>query len=233
MYKRGATGEALRPKFSILNPESTMTLPPFQTACGITDMMAHVCERYFTNTTQVETTDRLCEAVLKAIIEEAPKTIADPADYQARANIMWAGMVAHNNIVGVGRQQDWNSHRIEHELSALYDVAHGAGLSVIMPAWMKHVMRHDVQRFAQFAVRVWGCDMDFAQPERTALEGIARFRAFLTSIGMPATFEQLGARAQDIPAMTEHLFTAEKEPLPGFMQLYRPDVEAILRLALA
>lgn len=231
-YKRGATGEALRPKFSILNPESTMSLPPYQTACGITDMMAHVCERYFTNTENVEITDRLCEGVLKAIIEEAPKVIANPADYDARANILWAGMVAHNNIVGVGRAQDWNSHRIEHELSALYDVAHGAGLAVIMPAWMKHVMKHDINRFAQFAVRVWGCDMNFAQPERTAAEGIGRFRAFLTSIGMPATFADLGAKEEDIPKMAEHLFALEQEPTPGFVRLDRADVEAIYRLAL-
>ncbi|NCB06450.1 MAG: iron-containing alcohol dehydrogenase, partial [Clostridia bacterium] len=146
--------------------------------------------------------------------------------------IMWAGMVAHNNIVGVGRAQDWNSHRIEHELSARYDVAHGAGLSVIMPAWMRHVMQHDVTRFAQFAVRVWGCDMNFAHPEITAAEGIDRFRAFLTSIGMPATFAQVGAKEEDISELTAHLFSAEQEPLPGFMQLYRKDVEAIYRLAL-
>ena len=231
LYKRGASGEALRPKFSILNPEATLTLGAYQTACGITDIMAHVCERYFTNTRDVEVTDRLCEAVLQTMIEESPKVIANLGDYQARANIMWAGMVAHNNIVGVGRAQDWNSHRIEHELSAMYDVAHGAGLAVIMPAWMKHVMRHDVNRFAQFAVRVWGCDMNFANPEITAAEGIARFRAFLTSIGMPATFAQLGAREEDIPALVEHLFSAEQEPLPGFMQLTRADVEAIYRLA--
>lgn len=232
MYKRGASGEALRPKFSILNPESTLTLDLYQTACGITDIMAHVCERYFTNTRDVEATDRLCEAVLKTMIEESPKVIKNPADYQARANIMWAGMVAHNNIVGVGRAQDWNSHRIEHELSALYDVAHGAGLAVVMPNWMRHVMAHDVSRFAQFAVRVWGCDMNFQNPELTAAEGIARFRAFLTAIGMPATFAQLGAKAEDIGTLVDHLFSAEAEPLPGFMQLYRKDVEAIYKLAL-
>ncbi len=232
MFKRGATGEAMRPKFSILNPESTQSLPAYQTACGITDIMAHVCERYFTNTPDVETTDRLCEGVLKAVIEEAPKVIHNLNDYQARANIMWAGMVAHNNIVGVGRAQDWNSHRIEHELSALYDVAHGAGLAVIMPSWMKHVMTHDVNRFAQFAVRVWGCDMNFAHPEITAAEGIARFRAFLTSIGMPATFAEIGAREEDIPQLVSHLFEAEAEPLPGFMRLSREDVTAIYHLAL-
>lgn len=232
MFKRGATGEAMRPKFSILNPESTQSLPAYQTACGITDIMAHVCERYFTNTPDVETTDRLCEGVLKAVIEEAPKIIHNLRDYQARANIMWAGMVAHNNIVGVGRAQDWNSHRIEHELSALYDVAHGAGLAVIMPSWMKHVMTHDVNRFAQFAVRVWGCDMNFAHPEITAAEGIARFRAFLTAIGMPATFAEIGAKEEDIPQLVSHLFEAEAEPLPGFMRLSREDVTAIYRLAL-
>jgi alcohol dehydrogenase YqhD (iron-dependent ADH family) len=229
-FKRGATGEALRPKFSILNPEAMLTLPPYQSACGITDMMAHVCERYFTNTQDVEITDRLCEGVLKAIVEEAPKVFRDPQNYEARANIMWAGMVAHNNLLGVGRQQDWNSHRIEHELSALYDVAHGAGLAVVMPAWMRYVMRHDVNRFAQFAVRVWGCDMNFAHPELTAEEGIARFRAFLTSIGMPATLADLGAKEEDIPRMVEHLFSAENEPMPGFMRLGRKDVEAILKL---
>ena len=229
-FKRGATGEALRPKFSILNPEAMLTLPPYQSACGITDMIAHVCERYFTNTQDVEITDRLCEGVLKAIVEEAPKVFRDPQNYEARANIMWSGMVAHNNLLGVGRQQDWNSHRIEHELSALYDVAHGAGLAVVMPAWMRYVMRHDVNRFAQFAVRVWGCDMNFAHPELTAEEGIVRFRAFLTSIGMPATLAELGAKEEDIPRMVEHLFSAESEPMPGFMQLGRKDVEAILKL---
>lgn len=232
MLKRATTGEALRPKFSILNPESTCTLDAFQTACGITDIMAHVCERYFTNTKDVEITDRLCEAVLKTMIEEAPKVMNNLQDYQARANIMWAGMVAHNNLCGVGREQDWSSHAIEHELSALYDVAHGAGLSVIMPAWMKYVMKHDLNRFAQFAVRVWGCDMNFADPERTALEGIDRFRAFLTSIGMPADFAELGAKEEDIPLLVKTLGLGEEYTMGGFMKLGSKEVEAIYRLAL-
>ena len=170
MLKRGAGGEAIRPAFSILNPELTMSLPPYQTSCGATDIMAHVMERYFTNTKDVETTDRLCEAVLLAMIKEVPKVLENPKDYNARANIMWAGMVAHNNIIGVGREQDWASHGIEHELSALYDVPHGAGLAVIFPAWMSYVMKHNIQKFAQFAVRVWGCEMDFENPENTAKE---------------------------------------------------------------
>lgn len=124
MNKRGATGEALRPKFSVLNPELTQTLSEFQTACGLTDILAHLYERYLTNTKDVEVTDNLIEALMITIKKEGPKVILNPNDYEARANIMWAGMVAHNNICGVGRTQDWLSHNIEHELSALYDCAH-------------------------------------------------------------------------------------------------------------
>ena len=232
MLKWDATGEALRPTFSILNPEITMTLPPYQTACGITDIMAHIFERYFTNTTEVETTDRLCEGLLLAMIKEGPKVIEDPNDYGARANIMWAGMMAHNNIVGVGREQDWSSHGMEHELSALYDVAHGAGLAVMFPAWMKYVMKHDVKRFAQVASRVWQVPMDFANPGATALEGINRFENFLTSIGMPINLEQLGAKAEDIPEMVERLGLVEGKTLGNFVKFNSKDAENIYRLAL-
>ncbi|MBE6902839.1 MAG: iron-containing alcohol dehydrogenase, partial [Ruminococcaceae bacterium] len=136
MEKRGTGSDLIRPRFSVLDPELTTTLPAYQTASGATDIMAHVFERYFTTTKEVEITDRLCEAVLLTMIKETPRVIADPNNYDARANIMWAGMVAHNDLCGVGRAQDWNSHGLEHELSGLYDCAHGAGLAVIMPAWM-------------------------------------------------------------------------------------------------
>lgn len=232
MLKRGAGGECIRPKFSILNPELTQTLPAYQTACGITDIMAHVCERYFTNTQNVETTDRLCEAVLLAMINEAPKVIENPNDYQARANIMWAGMVAHNNIVGVGRDQDWNSHGIEHELSGLYDCAHGAGLAVIMPAWMTFVMKHDVMRFAQFAVRVWGCKMDFSNPEKTAKEGIEAFKSFLKSIGMPSTLAEVGGKKEDIPQLVKNFGLQENQTTGGFVHLTSDDIKEIYTLAL-
>ena len=232
MFKRGASGEALRPVFSILNPEFTCTLNAYQTACGITDIMAHVCERYFSNTKDVEVTDRLCEGVLKTMITESPKVIANLDDYEARANIMWAGMVAHNNICGVGREQDWSSHQIEHELSSMYDVAHGAGLAVIMPAWMTHVMSHDISRFAQFAVRVWDVDMNFSSPEITALQGIERFRAFLVSIGMPKNFEEIHANEKDIPELVRHLGVTDQDRIGGFVKLGSSDVESIYRLAL-
>ncbi|MGB8452295.1 MAG: iron-containing alcohol dehydrogenase [Anaerocolumna sp.] len=232
MLKRGAGGEALRPVFSILNPELTQTLPAFQTACGATDIMAHVFERYFTNTEEVEVTDRLCEAVLLTMVREVPKVIADPDDYEARANIMWAGMVAHNNIVGVGREQDWSSHNIEHELSALYDCAHGAGLAVVFPAWMTYVMNHDLKRFAQIAVRLWGCHMDFVHPEVTAREGIERLKLFLTSIGMPVNFKELGAKEEDIPVLAAKIGLGKEETMGGFVKLKTSDVENILKLAL-
>lgn len=232
MVKRGYGNDILRPRFSILNPALTQTLPAYQTACGITDIMAHVCERYFTNTKNVETTDRLCEAVLLAMINEAPKVIANPNDYEARANIMWGGMVAHNNIVGVGRAQDWNSHGIEHELSGMYDCAHGAGLAVIMPAWMSFVYKHDVMRFAQWAVRVWNCKMDFTNPEKTALDGIAAFRSFLTSIGMPSTLGEVGGKEKDIPQLVKNFGLPEGGRTGGFVQLSSEDIAEIYRLAL-
>lgn len=230
MLKRGAGGDCLRPKFSILNPQLTCTLPAYQTACGATDIMAHIFERYFTNTTEVEVTDRLCEALLMTMIKETPRVIADPNNYDARANIMWAGMVAHNNIVGVGREQDWNSHGIEHELSALYDCAHGAGLAVIMPSWMEYVMTHNVMRFAQVATRVWGCKMNFANPEETAKEGIKRFRQFLVSIGMPINFAQLGAKESDIPQLVKTFGIGNGET-GGFVHLKAKDIENIYKIA--
>ena len=228
MLKRGASSEHIRPKFAVQNPALLCTLPAYQTACGITDIMAHVFERYFTNTLEVEITDRLCEAVLLTMVKEGPRAIADPANYQVRANIMWAGTVAHNGIVGCGRSQDWNSHAIEHELSALYDCAHGAGLAVIMPSWMEYVVDHNVMRFAQMATRVFGCQMNFADPKATALEGIKALRRFLHSIGMPINFAELGAKEEDIPTLVKKLNPGDGW---GFVPLKAADVTAIYKIA--
>ena len=232
MFKRGATGDAIRPKFSVLNPALTQTLPPYQTAAGITDIIAHLYERYLTNTRDVQTTDRMIEGLILAMVEEGPKVIENPDDYQARANIMWAGMMAHNNSCGVGRSQDWNSHDIEHELSALYDCAHGAGLAVTMPAVFTYVVDHDVMRFAQAAVRVWGCQMDFANPRATALEGIEKLRQFLISIGMPKNFAELGAREEDIPKLVHALCYGNGRggSLSGFVTLNEDDCTKIYQM---
>lgn len=234
MFKRGATGEAFRAKFSILNPALMQTLPPFQTACGITDIIAHLYERYLTNTAEVETTDRMIEALIMAMIHEGPRVIEDPDNYQARANIMWAGMMAHNNSCGVGRTQDWTSHDIEHELSALYDCAHGAGLAVVMPAVFTYNMNHDVMRFAKIANRVWGCAMDFEHPQRTAKAGIEALRQFLISIGMPKNFAELGAREEDIEKLAHTACYGNNGSgrLGGFVSLTEEDVANIYRLML-
>ena len=232
MFKRGATGEAFRPKFTIMNPALTQTLPAYQTACGITDIMAHLYERYLTNTEEVEVTDRMIEGLLLTMIHEGPRVIADPDNYQARANIMWAGMMAHNNSCGVGRTQDWTSHNIEHELSALYDCAHGAGLAVVMPAVFTYTLEHNVMRFAQAAVRVWGCQMDFADPKRTALEGIEALRNFLISIGMPKNFAELGAKEEDIEKLAHTCCYGDVNTgtVEGFATLDQKDVENIYKL---
>ncbi|MBQ1241846.1 MAG: iron-containing alcohol dehydrogenase [Oscillospiraceae bacterium] len=234
MLKRGAKGEAFRPAFSIMNPALTQTLPAYQTACGVTDIMAHLFERYFTNTKDVDVTDRMIEALLMSVIHEAPKVIENPDDYQARANIMWAGMLAHNNCCGVGREQDWGSHALEHELSALYDCAHGAGLAVVFPAWMEYNMNHDVMRFAQLASRVWGCDMDFQHPEVTAKAGIRAFRSFLRSIGMPLTLAELDAKEEDIPylAHTAAYGNGRSGSVGVFVALKEKDIENVYRLML-
>ena len=234
MLKRSAGGDVIRPVFSVLNPALTQTLPAYQTACGIVDIMAHLLERYFTNTKDVEVTDRLIEGLLLAMVHEAPKVIENPNDYEARANIMWAGMLAHNNCCGVGRDQDWASHDIEHELSALYDCAHGAGLAVVFPAWMEYNMNHDVSRFVQLATRVWGCDMDYEKPENTAKAGIKAFREFLRAIGMPQTLAELGGKEEDIPylAHTASYGNGNGGTLGGFVVLKEKDIENIYRLTI-
>ncbi len=234
MFKRGATGEALRPKFSILNPELQKTLPAYQTACGITDILAHLYERYCTNTKEVEVTDRMIEGLMLTMIHEGPRVIAEPDHYEARANITWAGMMAHNNSCGVGRTQDWASHQIEHELSAQYDCAHGAGLAVTMPAVMSYNKKHDIMRFAQLATRVWGVQMDFNDPESTAAKGIEALKIFLKSIGMPLSFAELGAKEEDIEKMAHTACYGDggDGTVGGFVSLTESDVIHIYRLML-
>ena len=228
--KRGAGSDILRPKFAILNPELTMTLPPFQTACGLADMFAHLCERYFSPTPDVALSDNLCEAVMRTVVEESAKVMANPSDYQARANVMWAGTLAHNDICGAGRVQDWASHGIEHELSALYDCAHGAGLAVVMPAWMTYVYKTDPARFARFARNVFDVGHGVSDAD-AALAGIAAFRKWLKFLGLPLTFAELGAKEEDIPLLVKTLNLCGNT-LGGFQPLTESDVAAIYRLCL-
>ena len=221
--------DALRPKFSVLNPRYTCALPPYQTACGIVDMFAHICERYFTTTDNVALTDRLCEALMKTVVEAGGKVMENPMNYNARADLMWAGMLAHNNSCGVGRSQDWASHQIGHELSAFYDCAHGASLAVVMPAWMTYVMSENPARFARFAVEVFGCEMDPMDVEKTGKEGIRRLRSFFRLLGMPTTLQEVGGSVEHIPDMVLHR-SAKGFPFGGFMEIGPAEMADILCL---
>jgi alcohol dehydrogenase YqhD (iron-dependent ADH family) len=228
-YKRDADTECMRPRFAIMNPELTFTLPTYQTACGASDIMAHVMERYFTPVPGVDFTDRLCEATLKTIIHNTPIVLDNPRDYDARAQIMWAGTIAHNDLLSTGRVGDWATHQIEHELSGVYDVAHGAGLAVLFPAWMRLVCTKDVRRFAQFAVRVWGVEEDFDNPERTALEGIRRLVGFYQRIGLPTTLKELGVtddRSQEMAAKC-----VDRGNVGNFARLDAAEVQKVFALA--
>ncbi|HET6485886.1 MAG TPA: iron-containing alcohol dehydrogenase [Spirochaetia bacterium] len=227
--KRDTGAECMRPVFAALNPELTFTLPPYQTACGAADIMAHVMERYFTPAKGVDFTDRLCEATLRTIIDTVPRALAEPRDYDARANILWASTIAHNDLLGTGRVGDWASHMIEHELSGLYDVAHGAGLAVVFPAWMRHVYRNDTGRFARFACQVWGVEPCFEDPERTALEGIRRTAAFFHQIGLPTTLKELGVPQARLAEMAHK--AVWRGPLGNFRKLDERDVLEVYRLA--
>ena len=231
--KVGLNSELNRPVIAIMNPELTMTLPPYQTACGATDIMAHAMERYFTNETEVDVTDRLCEAVISSTVRAARIAMKDPCNYDARANLMWAGTIAHNDTVGVGRLGDFASHRIEHELSAMYDVAHGAGLAVVFPAWLRYNLEtgHNVMRLAQFAVRIWGCTMNFEDPAETALRGIEAYEQFLNEIGMPTTMKALGARTEDIPELTRRVRRGPDGTVGQFQKLGDAAIERIFRIA--
>lgn len=228
--KYGYGSDKMRPVFSIMNPELTFTLPPFQTACGIMDMIAHILERYFSPTQGVDLTDRMMEATLKSIIHYAQIVMQEPVNYEARANIMWAGTIAHNDILGVGRTQDWSSHAIEHELSALYDVAHGAGLAVVFPAFMRYTLEQDVARYQQLAVRVFNVENNFRKPEVTALRGIEAFERFISeTLKLPLTLGDLGGNPDDIPWLAEHCrFHGDR--LGNFKPLTREDVKEILKL---
>ncbi len=215
-------GDLLRPRFAILNPELTKTLPPNQTAAGIADMIAHIVERYFTNTQNVDLTDKLCEATLRSIIKNARVVMKDPDNYACRAEIMWASTIAHQGFLGNGREEDWASHKIEHELSAHYDVTHGAGLAVIIPAWMKYVHRHDEKRFRQFAREVFG--------KGSALEGIEALEAFFRELGLPSTLRELNIGEEKLEQMAD--LAARGGSIGNFVKLRSRDVLGIYRLAL-
>ena len=221
------------PKFSILNPEFAFTLPPFQRACGVVDIMAHMMERYFTQVEPCELTDRLIEGGLLTVMRNAPIVMENPTDYDAWAEITWAGALAHNTLLQTGRVGDWASHKIEHELSALYDIAHGAGLAIIFPAWMKYVLpRGGEKKLCQFATQVLGVPQDLGTPEAIAKEGIARLEAFYHSLGLTTTLHENGIGEENFSYMSQHVAQLLGGTVGEFVKLLPEDVMELYRLAL-
>lgn len=231
MLKRAFNSIHVYPRFSILNPELAITLPPYQAACGAVDIMAHLMERYFTNVQNVELTDRLIEAAMKTMITNAPIVIQQPTNYDAWAELMWTGTVAHNNLLNTGRIGDWGSHEIEHEISAMYDMAHGAGLAIVFPAWMKYVYKHDLSRFVQFAVRVWNVEPDYFNPGWTALQGIERLESFWQLLGLPTQLSAAGIDDKHFIEMAAKCTNSGQKTVSNFVKLNQADVVSIYKLA--
>ena len=231
LLKRDTGGSCLYPRFSILNPELAFTLPKNQVAYGVSDILAHTFERYFSNTEEVELIDRMLEAVMKTIINNACAVLKNPEDYGAWSEIMLGGAFAHNDSLSVGRATDWGSHMIEHELSGIYDIPHGEGLAIVFPAWMKYVYKDNVDRFVQFAVRVWNVENDYFDKEKTALAGIAAYEKFLTSLGLPIKLSEINIGSDRFEEMASKATRDETKTLGSFAVLKKDDIEKIFQLA--
>ncbi len=233
--KRGFNHALIRPRFTLMNPELLYTLPAYQTACGVTDIMMHTFERYFSPGGENEMTDRIAEALLRTVIQYGPVCIKEPENYQARSEIMWAGSLSHNHLTGLGRDGDWATHQIEHELGGMYDVAHGAGLAAVWPSWARYVCPQDLLRFARFGANVWGIPLNYEHPEETAAAAIAQTERFFTSIGMPVTLTELLGRTPEEKELRElavkcTFFGARK--IGGLMKLGEQEIFEIYQSAL-
>jgi len=229
--KRGTGSNLLRPKFAIINPELTYTLPIWQTSAGVVDMISHIFERYLSKTSDVILTDRLCESTLITVMEAARTVMKEPKNYEARATICWAGTIAHNGILGVGREEEWTTHALEHELSALYDMTHGAGLAVMFPAYMEYTLDEDVERYYRLATVAFGVPANHFDKKAVALEGIKRLKAFFSEIGMPVTLKEAGAKKEDIPRLLNTLEKNKGRDFGSFMKLTLDDAKKIYELA--
>lgn len=232
--KLGYGSHLIRPLLSVMNPELFFTLPKNQIANGVADMMSHIFERYFTNTKQTDLTDGLCETTLKTIMKNALLVYADPQNYDAWCQVGFSGTIAHNDLMGLGREQDWACHGMEHELSAIYDVAHGAGLAVLTPAWMQYVYKTNINMFVQFSVNIMGVEGSYRDPDAIVLEGIKRLREFFKKMGLESTLSDLGIDESKHTLMAQKA-TGEaygsEQPLGGLKKLYWQDVLGIYKLA--
>lgn len=230
--KRGITSQTNRPRISFLNPENTFSVSKFQTGCGIVDIMMHTMERYVTGQADCQLTERIAEALLVSVREAGRVAIAHPDDYEARATLMWASSLSHNDLTGCGKIRKFPVHKLEHPISALHDsVSHGAGLSVLFPAWAQYVMQYDIPKFAQLANRVWDCPMDFDHPERTAQAGIQAMKRYFTEIGMPTRMSELGLTPDDYDAIIDLTTAGGTKPVKSYIDLGPDEIRAIYALA--
>ncbi len=228
-FKRDYGSNLLMPQFAILNPALCRTVPQNQISAGSADILAHVMERYFTNTPGTDLIDRLCESTMRSVMLSAVQVKKAPQDVNAWSELMWGGTIAHCGLLGTGRQQDWASHNIEHELSAQYGISHGTGLAIIFPAWMKYVYKINLGRFVQFAVRVLDVDLSFESQEAVALEGIARLEAFFRSLDLPVRLSEAGIGSQDFDQLAKK--ACDRGAFGGFKKMEYQDVMSILKLA--
>lgn len=232
--KIGYSDNLCRPKFAIMNPVRTFTLPPYQTACGATDIMMHTMERYFGKVDDMTLIDNIAEALMRTVKESVFHVLKDPEDYRNRACIMWASSLGHNDLTGDRSYADFATHQLEHELSAMFDVAHGAGLAAIWPSWARYVMQENVSRFQRFAVNVMGVPNDFANPEATALAGVEAIEEFYHAIGMPTSIHELIGREitdDEIKELARKCSHDDGRTIGGFKKLDRHDMEQIYIMA--
>jgi len=230
--KQGITSETVRPLVAFLNPENTFTVSKFQTGCGIVDIMMHTLERYVTGQDECELSERIAEALLVSVREAGRVAIAHPDNYEARATLMWASSLSHNDLTGCGKIRKFPVHKLEHPVSALHDsISHGAGLSVLFPAWAQFVMKYDIPKFAQLANRVWDCPMDFDHPERTALAGIEAMKRYFTEIGMPTHMSELGLTPDEYDAIIDLTTKGGTRPVKSYIDLGPQEIRAIYALA--
>ncbi|MDR0273734.1 MAG: iron-containing alcohol dehydrogenase [Clostridiales bacterium] len=231
--KHGMSSDLIRPVISIVNPEYFTNLPKSQLGNGVSDIISHIFERYFTNTKNCDITDGLCESVLKTVMKNALIAASDPKNYEAWSEIGLGGIIAHNNWLGIGRSQDWACHGMEHELSAYNDVAHGAGLAVLTPAWMKYVYKENINMFVQFAVNVMGVDSSFRDPDAIISEGIARLEEFYKKLGLPQKLSELSipeSAFEDMAKKATNAFFGDERGTGNFKRLMWQDVVEIYKL---
>ncbi|WP_110953952.1 iron-containing alcohol dehydrogenase [Anaerosinus massiliensis] len=233
-FKKGFNHDMTRPKFAVMNPELMYSLPPYQTASGVVDIMMHTIERYFNAKKGNEMSDRIAEQVLRNTIRYGKICLEDPTNYKARSEIMWSGCISHNNLTGLGGEKDFSGHAIEHELGGMFDVTHGAGLAAVWCWWARYVMKDDINRFVQYAIQVWDCVLDPSDPEVTALEGIKKTEEFFTSLGMPINLSQLGiGKLTDaqIDELANKCVYFGKRVVGSLKPLYAEDIKKIYHMA--